>query len=847
MPDRLHIKPILALDDFAAFVNDATFTISDALANGATVGTVVFGGQPAPSFAILAGNGTGTGAFAISSAGVITVADATQLDSTVTPSYTLTVQATNTEGSDTASVTVNVTAAGDAPMIVTLQDWSTGSPVEVGSLTLDQDATALTFEDTDMQAAMGTVGIRQSATSIAWGNFEFGAIAFDAGPQCNEDGVNPLYQVLVGFKPINRWAGYPNEATWNQATDEMFPPAFKVLIKKADGTVLHTHQMRDGLPINDPSLNATGPHSSSLGAIRPHVGLGSLLPWQSARPAISPNQPTFFPGMTSEAIRPSAARQEFSSIGAVPVTGNADNVNGYLHWYWADEWPVAAQNGYTGHTGTPSDPYLRTGGSASFAAAIMSGWGYEPGAFGCHDHMTGPGGLRLDRAVLPTPYAILCTDSTYQRPKDLVPIKDLVDAWGKTYFNFPIFYLRNVKTFDMLPNAEIMPTMEWAQKGGYYSGAPDFGVNGTSQQVVVFGATYTGASATTGVVREFNDPAGRFIWNGYSRDYLHSYNTSAWHALLLNSPMHVFASKAFFNEWSLANVGQCRGKRLMQSPTAFGAANYGALFDRKMAWNFLHLVHQWKLATTNPQMGYSRLDVEDWLVTGLELLDTEWRQPIQADTTTPSAVAVNRFGCSCIDNTASGGHAWFNNAKSQVFYMSHVIFTMKKTGCWAAVRAASASAAAALDWIIECMDKYCFDWILAGNGATAALENDGNGDQLGPAVASGTTLTVAHLFADWADHAANNPTTATWDKNSDGTFVTNQRSATQFLRAQYAFMRRDYFSEYANANLTAACSAYQAYIDARKAYIDSQATPDAKTNADHSAFYPSHGVIKAPV
>ncbi len=96
-----------------------TFSVAENTANGVTVGTVLandFDAGDTKSFAITGGNSSG--AFAISSAGVITVADTTKLNFETTPTFSLTVQVTDS-GSLSASntVTINLTNVNEAPTI----------------------------------------------------------------------------------------------------------------------------------------------------------------------------------------------------------------------------------------------------------------------------------------------------------------------------------------------------------------------------------------------------------------------------------------------------------------------------------------------------------------------------------------------------------------------------------------------------------------------------------------------------------------------------------------------------------------------------------------------------------
>ncbi len=94
-------------------INDQTFSVLENSAAGTFVGDV---GPDTYTYSITAGNSSG--AFAINPAtGDITVADGSQINYEVTTQFVLTVQATNAEGSDTATITIDVINVNDAPVI----------------------------------------------------------------------------------------------------------------------------------------------------------------------------------------------------------------------------------------------------------------------------------------------------------------------------------------------------------------------------------------------------------------------------------------------------------------------------------------------------------------------------------------------------------------------------------------------------------------------------------------------------------------------------------------------------------------------------------------------------------
>ncbi|MEZ4591341.1 MAG: Ig-like domain-containing protein [Chloroflexota bacterium] len=97
------------------FTASGPFSIAENSSTGTVVGQVLATG--ATSYAITAGNGTGSGAYSINNSGVIRVADGTQLDYEVTPQFSLTVRATNADGATAVTVIINVQNVNDPPQM----------------------------------------------------------------------------------------------------------------------------------------------------------------------------------------------------------------------------------------------------------------------------------------------------------------------------------------------------------------------------------------------------------------------------------------------------------------------------------------------------------------------------------------------------------------------------------------------------------------------------------------------------------------------------------------------------------------------------------------------------------
>jgi hypothetical protein len=96
----------------APTVTPNTFTPNENLANGSVVGTVTANDAEGQTLQFAITNGNQSGAFAINpTTGVVTVADSSKLDFETTPTFVLTVQATDNDGtpaSGTATITINL-------------------------------------------------------------------------------------------------------------------------------------------------------------------------------------------------------------------------------------------------------------------------------------------------------------------------------------------------------------------------------------------------------------------------------------------------------------------------------------------------------------------------------------------------------------------------------------------------------------------------------------------------------------------------------------------------------------------------------------------------------------------
>lgn len=735
------------------------------------------------------------------------------------------------------------------PTQVVIENWASGSAVDAGTIPLDVDLGIMTMEDSTLAAAMGGMQVMGSAASVTLNGFEYGAIAI-RGTNLAKGGGD-LYQVVVAMKPAGRWATYPFADTFNTpTTDSTHPTPFKVRVLNASNTILGRIQMRDGVAINDPA--ETGLVRDSTHAHRPRVNCANVLVWQNAESLASTNPTAFFPAYDWASYRPSIAKKIYGVQGSIPnaytdgVLGRTQ-INGFLNWQFAPQWPVHSGGTYgTGATYSPTaDPYALpqdittyfSGGGLGTATGLsgtFSGWDFEPGSISCHDWFTGPGGFRFDRAVQPHVYAQWVAAPTSTRLKGGEPIEAMARAFGLAYANHSCHWFSNVKTMA----TPIDTTGEYntsPYKNAYYATGNILADNLS----IDIRSIANGEGQGNRPDSFFQDSTGQRVWNGWANDDNHAYQVPHWWVMGFNSPMHVLMSRNAFISTRLAQLGT-------RNPTIRAAGSWAAgpgfttFMKRQHAWRILQLALQWKIGTTH-SLGIPRSTIQSMIIAELQYTFDNCVAIINAENTNPFHVAIKRFGVCAQAISVVGGFRLTTDDTPLGFYMASVFPFLKTSGLWPILMADTKSADA-LTAMFNWYSKNSVDFILDtqgraeqhdGNATLANGTTPGGGAYLSPVT---TALpTVSDMYADWAAWATANPANGpeNWIKDSAGAYV--QRYSGQFLRAQWAFMARDFFPELAYPRLTAACNAYQAFFDEFAANVASKATAQDKSAADFTS------------
>lgn len=729
----------------------------------------------------------------------------------------------NLLASGTGYLPPNVDA--DTPTYATVWNWSNPSAVvEAGRIHFNKRIANWVFQDAEFAANMGDLRVTQSTDMVTYGAHEFGAMLLSANPAVNATAGKVRHDVVINFKPTEaNWPNYPRQTgaarggylrgtrvleglTVNYGISNTFMNAFKVSVHRADGTVLGWCEMpRDGLAINSSELSDV---PTKTKPVRPRTHCASLLAWSSHASKMNSYAAKYFPGVDAQFLRPSLSKERTAANAMYPLQ-KLTQIDSNLHWYgmgkWAqpcssaaaiaDEasrtdpylWNIGPTNATYNDWGTKAwaTPYFGVPesdyGFLTHASVLNAGWGYEPGSYTGHDMLTGPGGKRIDRAVMPSPIAIHLTDPNWVHLRDNTPISVMVQDWNKGYFNHAIhFFDGDIRNFSTVPTQEAVDGL-WCHGEVYYNGAmrtftdldhaiPQFSIGAGPTEVPSL--PHLGA---------FTDTNYRMPWNGYSHDWFHNYNAVGFAALFYNSPAHLVSQKHRY----LASI-------MMQGSGTRPDALWQSFLVRNQAWLFAEEARMWKLASDHP-LGVSREVVEARIEAGLVSLYNNITVPLEINNSqTMFFRGIRNLGIATEYNTTYG---WYPKSFSLQYYMAHALQFWRQSGLWGVMYNRSEVCRRALMTLINALDKGCLDYYLDTDGAySGEVYNAGIDLWIGNRMTNNDSIEIATSWADW--QARKTPKASTQEDlihNAAGAL--RQPDVGEFSRMQWPFIRRDYFPD----------------------------------------------------
>lgn len=785
-----------------------------------------------------------------------------------------------------------VPAAGAYAVPHTLELWdysNESSPVLAGTMTFTGADTSLTFDDPDIHAEVGTVPVKH-ATTLSWNGFDWGAHRYTcAGGTNADDPGTAFYQVLIYNKPNVNWVGYPAETGFNKDVSRTFPYPFKFVMKTSGGSVIHTFQMYDGLPINSLQLNfhpqhpGTGPYDAwtedNNKPRREHWNCAMALPWSQARTTKNAKANWWCGGVTADSLRPSqgssylAANGNWPHFGPSESAGNSNGTRQYRYTTKRAKWRNATA---TDHV--LLDPYLDPPWTSLALGFTLHrvGYGYEPGNIGYFEAACAWGGPRFDRGSLPSPLIEVLSDPNHVHLADGTPsLTILQDDACWLLFNHSLHFTGNVATgapaltINQTINAgnRATNTDAWAFSKTYYYGGPatkggaaksvaqlvtgrDTNGSGTDEARLARAMLYM--SRDNGVLRK--------IWNLHSIDEHHSHQFMGSYSGFFNSPIHA---------WHARHCAQANA--MVTNDQALGRCNFGKfpagwwsvvspLYDnvgtRIQAYKLMHMAICWWLANDHPHFGITRADIQAEMARFFKTFYTGVIVPRDsaASDNSPYWVGLRRFGTGIVagfvgDSYGSPNYRLYIDQTCAGLYGIVPLMLMEQTGSMEALMTSGDSQVVdGITGYVAMLDKFAVDGIL---DAPHIFSKSGGPfyKKVSLTYASASDLTVANMAADWT--AVNSTTeppvgSESFLKDSAGNWAV---ASTQWamVAAMWVYgMHRYLRTRFPHARSAAAVAYLDGVFDAHSAYVAAGTSERNKSQRDLRYLLPTVGKPKAP-
>ena len=465
--------------------------------------------------------------------------------------------------------------------------------------------------------------------------------------------------------------------------------------------------------------------------------------------------------------------------------GNEGQANGFgnirvIPWRQSDYATMVASAGRT------RDPYGHMLYSANSMAANAALWlQYSPFNVQGRSPVTGSGGMRDDRQIIPEPVAWHMNLPDGARPHDGTPWRAIALDYLTGYVSDPVHAFEKGRNTPLFKgnarrsivarnhyygpgNSAIPEAQAWYQQGGR---VPNWLRETAPLKVTV---PYAGDTPSTP------------YFGTFQIDKLHGHQFPGWGSLLFRTPEFAFLGHRFWDQ-----------NRLYSNDILYDP--WLSLWSsREGAWAFLHAALAWKTASRSSPRLYSRAEVLDFALFDFELFHdrhyaatpgflnppTNLLRDGQLDMGAAVYAAAPYFGVLGYDDSQLIQHEF------SIGYWLSALATGEKLGFNAAMRTGSKKAGAVLDWLIAMHRKRIVGRILDG----ARLQPLGGSNYLigiwsrqHIIDAQGDVARLPHSYADlirtWGE-------TRSWDSyEGDGRTVSRDGQATDQLIAGPSVLR----------------------------------------------------------
>lgn len=678
-----------------------------------------------------------------------------------------------------APVVVSYTAAGQQPynmdvvvgdMVIptgraykaVLEDWSTGSGVpHPNELVMTKpSAQNCRFEDSDLFSAQG-----------AWTEVE------PKGPVPNINGINYYCNGIRQGTYVQFQFGYDWDTTqmpYNPFGDptgrDSYMIPHKWMIYDSAGTLLGRIEQPNGQPLNTTAspvswsgtLDGRGvPMVTANNKWYPKGTVRSGIIWRSHEPQAYSQQTVWNRVPTFDMNVPFASQTGYSVNGGDLRTGTGEQLNGFGNYRWMP-WESSTYNDLITQGQNTLNPW-KLGSDQAAITPNCPGWlKYTPFNQMLRSPITGPGGVRDDRQIMPEPVARYARDFTTKRPHDNRDMKQIALDYLTGYVSDPYHCFTNGKLTPLFKgNARKNITLRNHYYGGGEQGTP------AEQAYYIQGGRPYEWVTTTNPLRVSAPYAGitadKPVFGTNMIDDSHAHQYPYWGSLLFQTPEFAMLGVKFMDQVRLYN------NWILNS----GWGEAGDFAQRGSAWKFGHAALAWKTASTNSSRLYNRAEIMDWVVFDFESFydnhyDSEvgfLRPPTNISAGGNDAIyaAAQRFG-PCLWDGDYGAY----QHDFMIGYWLSALHASEKLGFNAALRQASPKAGAIVDWLITIHGRR-LTGKLNGGMLVNAIDIDYNTPLWTPAQISAAGGVAANLPQTYAAIAAAQTVKATsWDSWSGG-------------------------------------------------------------------------------
>lgn len=652
-----------------------------------------------------------------------------------------------------------------------LEDWSSGSAVEhPNHLVMTKAAVQnCKFEDA------GLYGSQATWTEV-----------LPQGPVPNINGIDYRCEGIRIGTYVQFQFGYdwdtntmPNAPFGDPQNKDSYMVPHKWKILDNAGTVIARIEKPNGEPLNSTSSSPTWqgsydgrgiPIITAANPWYPHGTVRSGVIWRSHDPVAYTQQQIWNTVPVYDYRVPFGSKTGYSVNGGDMRIFSESQANGFGN-YRVMSWEQTTYADIQTQAAATKDPWkgsvYRPDGAVPNAGVWLK---YTPFNQMARSPITGPGGVRDDRQIMPEMVALYARDVTSKRPHDERPMKQIALDYLTGYVSDPYHSFENGRNKPLFKGN---PRRNITMRNHYY-GPGESSTPASQAFYVQGGRPYEWASGSSplrvkvpygGVV------ATKPVFGTNQIDEAHGHQFPHWGSLLFQTPEFAFLGHRFYDQVKLYD-NKVLGKS--DSCTEF--------YERGAAWKFLQTAMAWKTASGNSDRLYSRAEVMDFITFDFEVFYDTWYNStpgfLKPDTNIMDGNEISQQKA-VFAGAARFGPCQFNDDGVHVhdFYSGYwlsALHVAERIGFNDALRAASPKVKAIIDWLLTCHKKRAVGRINDG----ALINAPGGADyitsywRVDEIKAAGGDVTK--LPQNMAAVAALHPAPS-WDKfNGDGGAVTSR-------------------------------------------------------------------------